>query len=89
MHAVVVGIRHATQHSGDDLRCLLSFAGRVGREFGSKASLKKAKTGGMSNREKERRKRLPIAARGSQVRKRMDRTKQKSRPKNFKGHVRR
>ena len=70
-------------------RCVFPLCtGRVGREFGSKASMKAAKTGGMSNREKERKKRLPIAARGAQVRKRMDRTKQKSRAKNFRGHVR-
>ena len=39
-----------------------------------------------SNREKEKRKRLPLAARKGQVNARLQRTKLKS-SKNFKGHV--
>jgi protein SDA1 len=61
--------------------------GREGREFGAKSSLKKSKTGGLSNREKEKRKNLPLAARSGQVKKRLAIRKNKSN-KNFKGHVR-
>lgn len=43
-------------------------AGREGRDsFSAKSGLKKKKTGGMSNREKDKRKRLPFAARSGQV----------------------
>lgn len=43
-------------------------AGREGRgEFGARSGLKKKKTGGLSNREKDKRKRLPYAARSGQV----------------------
>lgn len=35
--------------------------------FGAKSGLKKKKTGGLSNREKDKRKRLPFAARSGQV----------------------
>lgn len=41
----------------------------------------------MSNREKEKNKRLPFAARSGQVKKRLQRSKGKK-AKNFKGHVR-
>ncbi|KAI7837441.1 hypothetical protein COHA_008699 [Chlorella ohadii] len=62
--------------------------GREGREgFGAKSGLKKKKTGGLSNREKDKRKRLPFAARSGQVKKRLVRHKLKSN-KNFKGHAR-
>jgi protein SDA1 len=61
--------------------------GREGREFGAKSRIKKAKTGGLSNREKQKRKNLPMGAVGGQVRKRLERNKLKS-AKNFKGHVR-
>ncbi len=60
--------------------------GREGREFGAKAKLKNDKQGGLSNREKEHRKRLPSAARAGQVRRRLVKNKMKSK-KNFKGHV--
>lgn len=49
------------------LRPCLCAAGREGREFGAKSGLKKKKTGGLSNREKDKRKRLPMAARSGQV----------------------
>lgn len=63
-------------------------AGREGREFGAKSSLKKNKTGGLSNREKDRRKRLPLAARTVQAKRRVGQSKRKkSLTKNFKGHV--
>lgn len=46
----------------------VSPAGREGREsFGAKSGLKKKKSGGLSNREKDKRKRLPFAARSGQV----------------------
>jgi len=61
-------------------------AGREGREFGAKARLKKSKTGGLSNKEKNKRKNIPVAAVSGQVRKRLERGKKKS-AKNFKGHV--
>jgi protein SDA1 len=44
--------------------------GREGREFGSKAKLGKKKSGGLSNREKDRRKNLPAGAHTMQVRRR-------------------
>ena len=66
----------------------LSRAGREGRtEFGAKARIKKDKTGGLSNKEKDKRKRLPSRAVGGQVRKRLERGKRRL-AKNFKGHVR-
>lgn len=58
-------------------------AGREGREFGAKAKLKQKKTGGLSNREKDKRKRLPMAARSGQVKKRLAKHKSKS-AKNYK-----
>jgi protein SDA1 len=64
-------------------------AGREGRgEFGSRASRKKDKTGGLSERQKQKKKALPLAARAAQLqRRRTDNRKRKS-AKNFKGHVR-
>lgn len=61
--------------------------GREGREFGAKSRIKKDKTGGLSNKEKQKRKNLPMAAVSGQVRKRLERGKRKK-AKNFKGHVR-
>ncbi|KAL4857462.1 hypothetical protein ACK3TF_002330 [Chlorella vulgaris] len=58
--------------------------GREGREFGARSTLKKQKTGGLSNREKDKRKRLPYAARSGQVKKRLAKNKTKS-AKNQKG----
>lgn len=60
--------------------------GREGREFGAKSSIKKSKTGGLSNKEKQRRKNLPSAAVSGQVKKRLGKKKLKS-AKNFKGRV--
>lgn len=40
-------------------------AGREGREFGAATARKKQKTGGLSNREKQKRKRLPPSARAA------------------------
>lgn len=61
--------------------------GREGREYGAKARIKNKKTGGLSNKEKQRRKNIPLGAVGGQVRKRLERNKLRS-AKNFKGHVR-
>ena len=44
--------------------------GREGREFGAAAGKRKAKAGGLSNREKQKRKAMPLAARSAQARKR-------------------
>ena len=44
--------------------------GREGRDFGSAAGRRKAKAGGLSNREKQKRKAMPLAARSAQARKR-------------------
>jgi hypothetical protein len=63
--------------------------GREGRdEFGSRAARKKQKTGSRSEREKQRAKAMPIAARIAQVRNRAANAKQRRNPKHFKGHVR-
>jgi protein SDA1 len=62
--------------------------GREGREFGAKARRKKNKPGGLSNREKDRKKNLPAAARVGQMRKRQARQRTLKRSNNFKGHVR-
>jgi len=63
-------------------------AGREGREFGSRASLKKLKTGGLSERQKQKNKALPSAARTAQLRRRADEGRRRKSAKNFKGHVR-
>ena len=44
--------------------------GREGREFGAATARKKQKTGGLSNREKQKRKRLPPSARAQQLKRR-------------------
>ncbi|KAK9811636.1 hypothetical protein WJX72_007420 [[Myrmecia] bisecta] len=60
--------------------------GREGREgFGAASGRKKQKSGGMSNKEKAKKKDLPIVARIAQIRRRAGR--QKGGSKNFKGHV--
>lgn len=63
--------------------------GREGREkFGARSSLKKKKTAGLSEREKQRRKAMPMAARVQQIRRRNAAARGKKMGKNFKGHVR-
>ncbi|KAG2501935.1 hypothetical protein HYH03_000433 [Edaphochlamys debaryana] len=63
--------------------------GREGREkFGAKSALKKKKTAGLSEREKQRRKVMPMAARVQQIRRRNAAARGKKMGKNFKGHVR-
>lgn len=64
-------------------------AGREGREeFGARSKLKKQKTGGLSEKQKQKRKQLPIAARIQQLRNRATKARNKSNPRHFKGHVR-
>ena len=64
-------------------------AGREGRaKFSGSLGLKKNKTGGLSEKEKQRKKAMPIAARINQLRRRVTENKIKRNPKNFKGHVR-
>ena len=63
--------------------------GREGRdEFGARSSRKKQKTGSKSEREKQRAKQMPIAARISQLRNRAAANKARRNPKHFKGHMR-
>jgi hypothetical protein len=60
--------------------------GRVGREeFGSSIARKKRKAGGLSEREKQKRKQLPIAARKQQLKRRFEEERGRRNPKNFKG----
>jgi len=61
--------------------------GREGREYGAKARIKNKKTGGLSNKQKQKQKNIPLGAVGGQVRKRLEKNKMRS-AKNFKGHVR-
>lgn len=61
--------------------------GREGREaFGARSKLKKKKTGGMSERQKQRQKAMPIAARVQQLKNRSTKARNKSNPRHFKGH---
>jgi len=83
--SALLGKRRGRRDKEERLASIM--AGREGREFGSKAALKKDKQGGLSNREKDRRKNLPLAARAGQVRRRLIKGRLKSK-KNFKGHVR-
>jgi hypothetical protein len=65
-------------------------AGRVGREeFGSSTGRKKGKTGGLTEREKQKKKAMPSAARDHQIQRNTSDRKAKAKlVKNFKGHVR-
>jgi protein SDA1 len=61
--------------------------GREGRDaFGARSKLKKKKTGGMSERQKQRQKAMPIAARVQQLKNRSTKARNKSNPRHFKGH---
>lgn len=62
-------------------------AGREGRSFGSSSGMRKGKTGGLSEKQKQRAKAMPLAARRVQVHKRSMRAKSRSK-KDFKGHSR-
>ena len=63
--------------------------GRADREeYGARAARKKQKTGSRSEREKQRSKQMPIAARIQQLRNRSTANKMRRNPKHFKGHVR-
>ena len=45
-------------------------AGREGREFGAAAGRKKTKTGGLSNKQQQKNKRMPGPARAAQLKRR-------------------
>lgn len=62
--------------------------GREGREaFGARSKIKKKKQAGLSEREKQRKKSMPIAARIQQLKNRSTKARNKSNPRHFKGHV--
>lgn len=63
--------------------------GREGREFGSAAGRRKSKAGGLSNREKQKRKAMPLAARSAQARKRAGAGRSKRPGKAGKGNFKR
>ncbi|KAF6262746.1 SDA1-domain-containing protein [Scenedesmus sp. NREL 46B-D3] len=80
--------RHKKRKSKEE-RLASVMAGREGREaFGSRTGIKKKKRGGLSEREKQRSKSMPIAARIQQLRNRSVKARNKSNPRHFKGHVR-
>lgn len=80
--------RHKKRKTKEE-RMASVLAGREGRDaFGARSGLKKKKTGGTSEREKQKKKALPIAARIQQLRNRSARAKNKKHVRNFKGHVR-
>eukprot|EP00271_Cylindrocystis_brebissonii_P019004 TRINITY_DN5589_c1_g3_i2.p2 TRINITY_DN5589_c1_g3~~TRINITY_DN5589_c1_g3_i2.p2 ORF type:complete len:123 (-),score=32.76 TRINITY_DN5589_c1_g3_i2:123-491(-) len=60
-------------------------AGREGREFCAKAALKQKKTGGLSNREHQRRKAVPVGVHRAKTKARMANGKRKGGSKNFQG----
>ena len=61
---------HARGRRDKAARMASVMEGREGREFGAAAGKRKAKAGGLSNREKQKRKAMPLAARSAQARKR-------------------
>ena len=63
----------------------LDGAGREGREFGAAAARKKQKTGGLSNKQKEKAKPMPAHVRIKQISRRAAKHKRAS--KGFKGRV--
>eukprot|EP00199_Chlamydomonas_sp_CCMP681_P001181 CAMPEP_0119112818 /NCGR_PEP_ID=MMETSP1180-20130426/41795_1 /TAXON_ID=3052 ORGANISM="Chlamydomonas cf sp, Strain CCMP681" /NCGR_SAMPLE_ID=MMETSP1180 /ASSEMBLY_ACC=CAM_ASM_000741 /LENGTH=766 /DNA_ID=CAMNT_0007100531 /DNA_START=21 /DNA_END=2321 /DNA_ORIENTATION=+ len=72
-----------------EARMATVLAGRDGRErFGATSGLKKSKTGGLSEREKQRRKAMPLMARVHQVKRRGDTARRNYSAKHQKGHVR-
>ena len=63
--------------------------GRKDREkFGARSGLKKAKTGGLSEKQKQKKKAMPLAARLHQLKRRASEARSKKWKKNFKGHQR-
>ncbi|KAG2445218.1 hypothetical protein HYH02_008686 [Chlamydomonas schloesseri] len=85
--ADLVGKHKARKDKAARLASVLE--GREGREkFGARSGLKKKKTAGLSEREKQRRKAMPMAARVQQIRRRNAAARGKKMGKNFKGHVR-
>ncbi len=72
-----------------EARLATVLAGREGRDkFGATSGRKKDKTGGLSEREKQRKKAMPVVARLKQVQNRVAKSRNKKFSKNFKGHVR-
>ena len=65
-------------------------AGREGRDkFGASTGMKKSKTGGLTERQKQRKKAMPMAGRIKQLKNRKANSKtSKKRSKDFKGHSR-
>jgi protein SDA1 len=87
LHCCPAG-RHKKRKNKEE-RLASVMAGREGREaFGSRSGIKKKKQGGLSEREKQRSKSMPIAARIQQLRNRSVKARNKSNPRHFKGHVR-
>ena len=66
-------------------RLCAGYAGREGREFGAAAARKKQKTGGLSNKQKDKMKAMPSHVRIKQISRRAAKHKQASR--GFKGRV--
>ncbi len=60
--------------------------GREGREFGAAASRKKQKTGGMSNKQKAKKKNLPDRAKTQVMKRRLEGARRGGK-KGFKGRV--
>jgi protein SDA1 len=88
---VVAGELEARKKRGHDKASRLAtvMEGREGRgKFGPSSDLKKNKTGGLSERQKQRQKAMPVAARMAQLRNRADKRRSSRGRKNFKGHVR-
>jgi len=72
-----------------EARLATVLAGREGRSFGSSTGMKKSKTGGLSERQKQRKKAMPMAARMKQLSNRRSNSKASRRKsKDFKGHQR-
>ena len=78
--------RHKSRKSKED-KLASVMGGREGREFGAAASRKHKKVGGLSNKEKLKRKNLPMGAKKAVVQRRAG--QQRLGSKNFKGHVKR
>lgn len=67
-HSPIAAAAKGKRAHDKEARLATVLAGREGRDqFGSRSGRKKAKTGGLSEREKQRRKSMPLAARVVQV----------------------
>ena len=82
----LLGKRRGKTEKGERMASVM--AGREGRdEFGSSIARKKAKTGGLSNREHEKRKLVLFGANKSQMANRKRKQKQKNNPKHQRGRA--